>query len=57
MPRYQGYIIKKEYFRIEVDADSFEEAMDNAWDADLWDDPVDTDWEVSGIEEIKDGQA
>jgi hypothetical protein len=53
MPKYEGYIVKKEYFKIEVDANSWEEAKERAWDADLWDEPVDTDWEIYDLEEAK----
>lgn len=53
MAIYKGWIIKKEYFLIEVEADSWEEAKDNAWSADLDDEPVDTDWEIYDLEEVK----
>jgi hypothetical protein len=53
MAIYKGWVIKKEYFLIEVEANSWEEAREKAWDADLDDEPVDIDWEIYDIEEIK----
>lgn len=52
MKKFSGWIIKKEYFKIEVEADTWEEAKDNAWYADLNDEPVDIDWEIYDLEEI-----
>ena len=55
MPKYQGYVIRKEYFRVEVEADSWEEAKDKVeGDFEVEDDPVDIDWEIYDLEEIQD---
>ena len=53
MAIYKGWIVKKEYFLIEVEADSWEEAKENAWSADLDDEPVDIDWEIYDLEKVK----
>jgi hypothetical protein len=52
MPVYQGYVIRKEYFSIEVEADSWEEAKEKAWDVEVYDEPVDIDWEIYDLEEV-----
>jgi hypothetical protein len=52
MPKYQGYVIRKEYFKIEVEADSWEDARDAVLDSDVEDEPVDIDWDVYDLEEI-----
>jgi hypothetical protein len=51
MPKYQGYLIRKEYFKIEVEADSWEDARDMVLDAEVKDEPVDIDWDVYDLEE------
>ena len=53
MPKYQGFVVRKEYFRVEVEADTLEDARDLAWDIEVEDDPVDIDWEVYDLEEIE----
>lgn len=53
MPKYQGYLIRKEYFKVEVEADSWEDARDTALDVEIGlDEPVDIDWDVYDLEEI-----
>jgi mannitol/fructose-specific phosphotransferase system IIA component (Ntr-type) len=52
MPRYEGYVIRKEYFRVEVEADSWEEARDKAWDCYAEDEPVDIDGEIYDLAEV-----
>ena len=52
MKKFSGWVIKKEYFKIEVEAETWEEAKDNAWNADLDDEPVDIDWEIYDLEEV-----
>jgi hypothetical protein len=49
--KYQKWIIRKEYFKVEVEADSWEEAKEKMWDAELSDEPVDIDWEIYDVEE------
>ena len=53
MPKFSGWIIKKEYFKIEVEASSWEEAREKAWDVEIEDEPVDTDWEIYDVEMVK----
>jgi hypothetical protein len=53
MPKFHGYVVKKEYFAVDVDAEDKHQAKDLMWDADL-DEPVDTDWEIVDIEEMQD---
>jgi len=50
---WSGYIIRKEYFQIEVEADTWEEAKEKAWDFEITDDPVDICWEIYDLEEVK----
>jgi hypothetical protein len=54
MPKFHGYIVKKEYFAVDVDADDKNQAKDLMWDAELVDEPVDTDWDIVDIEEMQD---
>jgi len=51
MKKWTGVVIRKEYFRIEVEADTWEEAKDKMWEAEIEDEPVDIDWEIYDIEE------
>ena len=53
MAKYQGFVVRKEYFKVEVEADTLEDARDLAWDIEVKDDPVDIDWEVYDLEEIE----
>ncbi len=54
MPKFHGYVVKKEYFAVGVDAEDKDQAKDLMWDAELVDEPVDTDWEIVDIEEMQD---
>jgi hypothetical protein len=54
MPKFHGYVVKKEYFAVDVDAEDKNQAKDLMWDAELVDEPVDTDWEIVDIEEMQD---
>ncbi len=54
MPKFHGYIVKKEYFAVDVDAEDKNQAKDLMWDAELVDEPVDTDWDIVDIEEMQD---
>ena len=51
MKKWTGVIIRKEYFRIEVEADTREEAKDKMWEVEIEDEPVDIDWEIYDIQE------
>jgi hypothetical protein len=52
MPKFEGWLVKKEYFKVEVEAKDWSEAREKIWDADL-DDSVDTLWEIYDVEEIQ----
>jgi hypothetical protein len=52
MKKWTGIVVRKEYFRIEVEADTWEEAKDKLWDAEIEDEPVDIDWEIYDVEEV-----
>ncbi len=54
MPKFHGYVVKKEYFAVDVDAEDKNQAKDLMWDAELVDEPVDTDWDIVDIEEMQD---
>jgi hypothetical protein len=51
MKKWTGWLIRKEYFKIEVEADTWEEAKDLVGEAEIEDEPVDIDWEVYDVEE------
>jgi hypothetical protein len=51
MPKYQGYLIRKEYFKVEVEANSWEEAKDQALESEIEDEPFDIDWDIYDLEE------
>jgi hypothetical protein len=54
MSKYRGYLKHIQYFEIEVDADSMEEAQDQMWEFDVnWSKPCDMDSELVDIEEIQ----
>jgi hypothetical protein len=53
MPKYQGYVIRKEYFLVEFDADDSDDAQDKIMEVEIEDEPVDIDWDFYDIEEIK----
>jgi len=51
MKKWTGVLVRKEYFRIEVEADTWAEAKDLVMEAEIDDEPVDIDWEVYDLEE------
>ena len=54
MAKYCGWVIKKQYYKIELEANSWEEAKDMAWDVDVSNKkPDDYDMEIYDIEEVK----
>lgn len=53
MSKWEGWVIRKEYFKVQVEANSWEEAKDKMWEVEIEDEPVDIDWEIYDIEEIK----
>jgi hypothetical protein len=52
MKKWSGYAIRKEYFKVEVEADTWEEAREKAWDSEVTDEPIDIIWEIYDIEEV-----
>ena len=56
MAKYQGWIIHKQYFKVELEAKSWEEAREKIWDVEVdFNNPNDVDSEIYDIEEV--GQA
>lgn len=54
MPKYQGYYKHTQYFKIEVEANSIEEAKDKMWDVEIdWSGCSDMDNDIVEIEEIQ----
>lgn len=53
MPKFHGYIVKKEYFAVDVEAEDIDQARDLLWDVSLDDEPVDTDWDIVDVEKIE----
>lgn len=51
MPKFTGIVIKKEYYRVEVEAEDQDQAKDLMWDVELKDEPVDMDWDIYNVEE------
>jgi hypothetical protein len=56
MKKWTGWVIRKAYFKVEVEADTWEDACDSALEAEVnIEEPDEIDWEVYDIEEIDDG--
>jgi len=56
MGKYKAWVIHKQYYKVEVEADSWEEAKDLVWDVDVSGrKPDDYDTEIYDVEEVKDG--
>ena len=54
MARYTAWVVRKQYFKVEVEADSWEEARDNLPQIDVnVDEPDETDWDVYDLGEVK----
>jgi len=54
MPKYTGWIIKKQYFKVELEATCWEEAKDNILFVEVdHDKPDDVDWDVYDIAEVQ----
>lgn len=51
MKKWRGCVIRKEYFIVYVEADTWADAKDKMWDAEIEDEPVDIDWEIYDVEE------
>jgi hypothetical protein len=54
MPKYTGWVIKKQYFKVELEATCWEEAKDNILFVDVdHDKPDDIDWDIYDITEVQ----
>jgi hypothetical protein len=55
MATWRAWVIHKRYYKVQVEAGSWEEAKEKVWDLDIDnpDDPDDTDMEIYDIEEIE----
>lgn len=53
MAKYQGYVIRKEYYLVQVEADNEEDAQDLILDFDVSEkEPDDIDWDIYDVEEV-----
>jgi hypothetical protein len=51
--KWEGWVIRKQYFKVQVEADTWEDARDAALEAEVnTEEPDDIDWEVYDIEEV-----
>jgi hypothetical protein len=56
MKKWNAWVIHKHYYKVEVDADSWEEARELVWDVDVnGREPDDVDVEIYDVEEVKNG--
>ena len=54
MKKWTGWVIEKQYYKIEIEAETWEEAKDKAWEFNVnWAKPADFDREIYDIEEYK----
>ena len=54
MPKYEAWVIRKQYFKVQVEADTWEDARDMALDVEVnTEEPDDIDWDIYDLEEIK----
>jgi hypothetical protein len=55
MKKWTGWLVRKQYFKVEVEADTWEEAKDLVGDAEVdTDEPDDVDWDIYDVEEEED---
>ena len=53
MKTYEGYVIRKEYYLVRVEAENEEDAQDLICDVDVSElEPDDIDWDVYDVEEV-----
>ena len=53
MPKYKAWVIYKQYYKVEVDADSWEEARDQVGDIEVdIDNPDEYDVEIYDLTEV-----
>jgi len=56
MKKWSAWVIHKRYYKVQVEADSWEEAREKVWDVEVdTDNPNDTAMEIYDVEEIKNG--
>ena len=56
MKKWNAWVIHKRYYKVQVEADSWEEAREKVWDVEVdTDNPNDTDMEIYDVEEVNDG--
>jgi hypothetical protein len=54
MPKWEGWVIRKQYFKDQVEADTWEDACDTALETEVnTEEPDDIDWDIYDMEEIK----
>lgn len=54
MKKWEGYVIRKQYFKVQVEAEDWSEAKDLMLEADVnIDEPDDIDWDIYDIEEVE----
>jgi len=55
MKKWEAWVIRKQYFKVQVEADTWEDARDLALEAEVnIEEPDDIDWDIYDIEEVKD---
>jgi len=56
MKTWTGWVIHKQYYKVEVEADTWEEAKEKVWEVDVnGREPDDVDVEIYDVEENKNG--
>ena len=54
MPKYEAWVIRKQYFKVQVEADDWDTARDAALEVEVnIEEPDDIDWDIYDLEEIK----
>lgn len=53
MALYQGWVVRKQYFKVQVNAESWEDARDEMLSAEVnIEQPDDIDWDIYDLEEV-----
>ena len=57
MKKWKAWVIHKRYYKVQVEADTWEEAREKVWDVEIPnpDKPDDSDMEIYDVVEDKDG--
>jgi hypothetical protein len=51
--KWEGWVIRKQYFKVQVEADTWEDACDAALETEVnTEEPDDIDWDIYDIEEV-----